>query len=120
MWFSSNFRPELADQRDTNLDWKSKKVAVIGNGSSGVRIATALQPEASKLINYIRTPTWIFPVFLAEYGPSTGAMGNFTYTEEQRLEFAKKPETLEDCATVWKSSKYILRGFRGIHAEIER
>lgn len=38
-------------QWDTNADWKDKRVAVIGNGSSGIQLVTALQPSISVMIH---------------------------------------------------------------------
>ncbi|KAH0831531.1 hypothetical protein AYO21_11331 [Fonsecaea monophora] len=45
-------------------DFTGKTVAVIGNGSSGVQIVPAIQPEVGKLIHFIRSPTWIAPSHL--------------------------------------------------------
>jgi cation diffusion facilitator CzcD-associated flavoprotein CzcO len=38
---------------------KGKKVAVIGNGSSGIQIVPNLQPHVQSLDHYVRGPTWI-------------------------------------------------------------
>ncbi|KAK2603294.1 hypothetical protein N8I77_009760 [Diaporthe amygdali] len=46
---------------DKTFDWTGKRVAVIGNGSSGVQIVPAIQQRARELVHFIRGPTWIVP-----------------------------------------------------------
>ncbi|KAK1512517.1 monooxygenase [Colletotrichum costaricense] len=48
---------------DDKFDWKGKRVAIIGNGSSGVQIVPAVQrgKDAKEMIHFIRGPTWIMP-----------------------------------------------------------
>ncbi|OCT52651.1 putative sterigmatocystin biosynthesis monooxygenase stcW [Cladophialophora carrionii] len=74
---------------DNTYSWEGKKVAVIGNGSSGIQIVAAMQPKVSKLVTYIRNPTWISINFCAD---KTTDGKNFTYTEEQRKAFRENPE----------------------------
>ncbi|KAK1636390.1 flavin-binding monooxygenase [Colletotrichum phormii] len=42
-------------------DFAGKRVAVIGNGSSGVQMVPAVQKDAKEMIPFIRGPTWIMP-----------------------------------------------------------
>ncbi|KIW84398.1 hypothetical protein Z517_03648 [Fonsecaea pedrosoi CBS 271.37] len=44
-----------------SFDYRNKKVAVIGNGSSGVQIVPSIQPHVKELVHLIRSPTWIAP-----------------------------------------------------------
>ncbi|KIV97955.1 hypothetical protein PV10_01650 [Exophiala mesophila] len=44
-----------------DFDYHNKRVAVIGNGSSGVQIVPALQPDVTNLFHFVRSPTWILP-----------------------------------------------------------
>lgn len=44
-----------------DFDYKGKTVAVIGNGSSGIQIVPAIQPDVKRLVHVVRTPTWIIP-----------------------------------------------------------
>ncbi|OAG43116.1 hypothetical protein AYO21_02735 [Fonsecaea monophora] len=44
-----------------SFDYRNKKVAVIGNGSSGVQIVPSIQPHVKELVHFIRSPTWIAP-----------------------------------------------------------
>ncbi|EXJ60491.1 hypothetical protein A1O7_04644 [Cladophialophora yegresii CBS 114405] len=74
---------------DNNYSWEGKKVAVIGNGSSGIQIVAAMQPKVEKLVTYIRNPTWISINFCAD---KTTDGKNFTYTEEQRKTFRENPQ----------------------------
>jgi cation diffusion facilitator CzcD-associated flavoprotein CzcO len=42
-----------------DVEYKGKRVAVIGNGSSGIQIVPNLQPHVEVLDHYVRGPTWI-------------------------------------------------------------
>ncbi|KZV71680.1 FAD/NAD-P-binding domain-containing protein [Peniophora sp. CONT] len=48
---------------DVLESWKDKNVAVIGNGSTGIQLVTALQPRVKALTNFIRRKTWISTSF---------------------------------------------------------
>ncbi|KAL4901245.1 hypothetical protein BDW74DRAFT_170383 [Aspergillus multicolor] len=76
------------------LQYAGKKVAVIGNGSSGIQIVPAMQPDVKQLVHVIRSPTWITPSRLdlmnseladIEIGPD----GKFTANQTKR--FATDP-----------------------------
>jgi len=69
---------------DNSYDWEGKKVAVIGNGSSGIQIVAAMQPKVSKLVTYVRSPTWISVNFCAEKAKDGK---NFEYSEEDKIKF---------------------------------
>ena len=51
---------------DTKFDYKNKKVAVIGAGSSGIQVVPAIQPHVSHLDHYIRSRTWVATTFAQE------------------------------------------------------
>ncbi|KAH7072085.1 hypothetical protein BKA63DRAFT_605008 [Paraphoma chrysanthemicola] len=77
---------------DASVDLKGKRIAVIGSGASGIQVVPQLQPIASKLISFNRSPTWVAPEFagqLAREGRNT------TYTEEEKEEFRNHPEKLK-------------------------
>ncbi|MBF6211165.1 NAD(P)/FAD-dependent oxidoreductase [Nocardia puris] len=44
---------------DDSIETAGKRVAVIGTGSTGVQIVSALQPEAATLTQFARTPQWV-------------------------------------------------------------
>ncbi|CAK7237122.1 hypothetical protein SBRCBS47491_009868 [Sporothrix bragantina] len=58
-----SFQGELVHSANwpEKFDYASKTVAVIGNGSSGVQILPAIQPDVKKLVHFVREPTWIVP-----------------------------------------------------------
>ncbi|SCN82413.1 related to monooxigenase [Fusarium fujikuroi] len=65
---------------DASVDLSGKRVAVIGAGSSALQIVPTIQPVVSKLVNFIRSPTWV----TAEYGQAFARAGRdtrFTETE---------------------------------------
>ncbi|KAK5049830.1 hypothetical protein LTR84_003948 [Exophiala bonariae] len=87
-----SFKGELlhSAQWRQEVDLKQKRVAVIGNGSSGIQLVTALQPEASHLTTFIRNPTWISTSYAQKFAGPNGA--NFEYSQEQRDEFRNNAE----------------------------
>jgi hypothetical protein len=66
-------------------------VAVLGNGSSGLQIVPAIQPQVGKLVNYVRQPTWVSINFLSDKTPE-GV--NFKYSEEQKKAWREDPTAL--------------------------
>ncbi|WP_235015416.1 NAD(P)/FAD-dependent oxidoreductase [Oceanicoccus sp. KOV_DT_Chl] len=47
---------------DHSVPLADKRIGVIGNGSTGVQIISALSSQAAKLIHFQRTAQWIMPV----------------------------------------------------------
>ena len=59
------------------------RVGVIGNGSTGVQLVTALSTRAAQVVHFQRSPQWIMPV------------PYFEYSEEEREAFRKDPALIE-------------------------
>ncbi|ORY62182.1 uncharacterized protein BCR38DRAFT_234267 [Pseudomassariella vexata] len=88
-----------------NFDWADKTVAVIGNGSTGVQIVPAIQPDAKQLYHLIRTPTWIVPPRVMSMmmmgGPAQEILGEIemdemeNFTPAQIKKFKTQPEFYE-------------------------
>lgn len=68
---------------DHDVPLDGRRIGVIGNGSTGVQIVSALAGRMAKLEHYQRTAQWIMPV------------DNTPYTEEQRAAF-QDPEVLAE------------------------
>lgn len=66
---------------DHSVALDGKRIGVIGNGSTGVQIISALAGRAAHLEHYQRTPQWIMPV------------ENGEFSEEERAAF-RDPEVL--------------------------
>jgi cation diffusion facilitator CzcD-associated flavoprotein CzcO len=49
-------------QWEHTVDIAGRKVAIIGTGSTGVQITTAIATETRELLLFQRTPAWIFPL----------------------------------------------------------
>lgn len=77
--------------RDESCQWAGKRVAVIGNGSSAIQIVPQMQPAAAKLVNYVRSATWISANIAGQYAKNGK---NFEYTEKERQEFRENPDVL--------------------------
>ncbi|KAJ3998549.1 FAD/NAD-P-binding domain-containing protein [Lentinula boryana] len=71
------------------FDYKNKRVAVIGSGSSGIQVLATIQPDVKQLYHWIRSPTWITPGFAQQFAAPGGQ--NFRYTEEQKKKYADDP-----------------------------
>jgi cation diffusion facilitator CzcD-associated flavoprotein CzcO len=44
---------------DQSIDTTGRRIAVIGNGSTGVQIISALQRDAAHIAHFVRTPQWV-------------------------------------------------------------
>jgi cation diffusion facilitator CzcD-associated flavoprotein CzcO len=51
--------PVVHTARWSDIDTRGKRVAVIGAGSTGVQVFSALQPEAAHITHFARTPQWV-------------------------------------------------------------
>lgn len=67
---------------DHRVPLAGRRIGIIGNGSSGVQIVSALVERAAKLTHFQRTAQWIMRV------------ENGVYTEEQKAAFRSDPELL--------------------------
>lgn len=75
---------------DPAIDWTGKRVALIGNGSSGIQILPQVQPGAKHVVSYTRNPTWIASSLLAEDGKP------LVYDEEHRKRLRENPGELRE------------------------
>lgn len=51
--------PVVHTARWNGVDTAGKRIAVIGTGSSGVQVFSALQPGAARITHFARTPQWV-------------------------------------------------------------
>ncbi|KAJ4485928.1 FAD/NAD-P-binding domain-containing protein [Lentinula aciculospora] len=73
-----------------DFDYKDKRVAVIGSGSSGIQVLATIQRDVKQLYHWIRSPTWITPGFAQQFAGPGGK--NFRYTEEQKKKYSEDPK----------------------------
>ncbi len=59
------------------------KVGLIGSGSTGVQIVTAINKKVEKLVHFQRSPQWVMPV------------PYFLYSEEEREAFRRDPALID-------------------------
>ena len=69
-------------QWDHSVPLDGKRVGIIGNGSTGIQIISALASRAGKLCHFQRSAQWIMPV------------ENRPYTEEEKAALRNDPELL--------------------------
>lgn len=75
---------------DPSFDVTNKKVAVIGNGASGIQLVANIQEKVGQLDHYARSGTWIGRSFGLETAPA-----NFKFTPEDVRNF-KDPAVYRD------------------------
>lgn len=46
---------------------QNRRVAVIGNGSSGIQIVPGMLPKVMHIDHYVRNRTWVSPTFAREH-----------------------------------------------------
>jgi cation diffusion facilitator CzcD-associated flavoprotein CzcO len=94
------------------FDFKGKKVALIGSGSSAVQILPNLQPIVGQLDDYVRNQMWLSPRFGADYALERNpelADTNFVLTEEMRRRFK------DDDKYYWTYRKEMERRMNSLH-----
>jgi hypothetical protein len=74
--------------RDTDL--KGKRVALIGNGSTGVQILPAILDQVKSVKVYIRSRTWVTAGFAQRFAGPNGS--NVVFSEEQKKVWEENPE----------------------------
>jgi cation diffusion facilitator CzcD-associated flavoprotein CzcO len=70
---------------DSTVNLSGKHVGLIGNGSSGIQVLPAIQPEVSKVTTFIREPTYVSPV---------QGLEQRTFTAQDISDFENKPGVL--------------------------
>lgn len=84
---------------DHDYDYSNKRIAVIGNGSSGVQIVPQLvKLPGTSVTNFCRGPSWIYyRVPPSQHLGKSGKTGkNPTYSEEEKTNFTIAPEKMRD------------------------
>ena len=61
---------------DDSLVTTGKKIAVIGTGSTGVQVVSALQPVEEHVTHFMRSPQWVLwaPMWLPQIAPISGLL----------------------------------------------
>lgn len=68
---------------DNSAPIKDARVGLIGSGSTGIQIVTAINKQVAKLTHFQRSPQWVMPV------------PYFAYTEEERAAFRADPKLID-------------------------
>ena len=76
---------------DPNFDPSGKRVAVIGNGASGIQVVPELQKVVKHLDHYARSRTWI----AGSIGGRDRQVGRMLFSEDQLKEFEDPVKYLE-------------------------
>lgn len=77
-----------ASNWDPSFEPKDKRVAVIGNGASGIQVVANLQKSVARLDHYARNKTWI----AASWAGDERTFGPQPYSEEQKKKFEADPQ----------------------------
>ncbi|KAE8141790.1 hypothetical protein BDV38DRAFT_278573 [Aspergillus pseudotamarii] len=70
-----------------DVDVRGKRIAVLGNGASGIQCVSALRDEAGEIIHFAPHPTWLGPEAFVE---------NPEYDEQEKLKFCRIPQAYHD------------------------
>jgi cation diffusion facilitator CzcD-associated flavoprotein CzcO len=62
-------------QLKPDLQPQGKRIAVIGNGSSGIQVVPAMLPDVAHIDHYARSRTWLAPTFAREKIDERGGAG---------------------------------------------
>jgi cation diffusion facilitator CzcD-associated flavoprotein CzcO len=86
-----------SSQWDPNFEIAGKKVALIGNGASGLQVLPELQKLASQVDHYARNPTWVASSFGGEdlsrdIPISEGVKSKLASSPEEYLKYRKSAE----------------------------
>ncbi|THG96306.1 hypothetical protein EW026_g5501 [Hermanssonia centrifuga] len=87
---SGNWDLGGASWEDDVKEWKDKNVAVIGIGSTGLQVVSALQNKIGKLYNFARGRAWIAPPFVRDTFSQllsrdlAAADENYVFTEDEK------------------------------------
>lgn len=68
---------------DDSIPLDGRRIGVIGNGSTGVQIVSALSTRADRIVHFQRSPQWIMPV------------QNFIYSETERHAFRSDTSNID-------------------------
>ncbi|KAH7368214.1 4-hydroxyacetophenone monooxygenase [Plectosphaerella cucumerina] len=77
-----------ASNWDETFDPRGKKIAVIGNGASGIQLTTHLQRVAGRVDHYARNKTWV----PASFAGDETSIDPIAYPQEQRDRFRDDPD----------------------------
>ena len=86
-------------QWDSAYPWQGKRIALIGNGSTGVQIIPHLAREAERLICFQRSAQWIMPVKNKYYGKLHKFLGKYLPGFKQ-LQYWSHRKTFENFTTL--------------------
>lgn len=87
---------------DESLPLAGRNVAVVGNGSTGIQLVTALQRVANKVYQVQRSAQWV-------------RMRPFNvYSDEDKERFREHPELMEDIAYEWLLGEGAKRWINGV------
>ncbi|KAI4678500.1 uncharacterized protein J4E84_008756 [Alternaria hordeiaustralica] len=95
---------------DVSFDPTGKRVAVIGNGASGIQVVPNLQPIAKHITHFVRNPTWIATSWAGDertFEPQPYSQEQRKALEDPGLYLAFRKD-LED--RYWRRFRAMIRG----------
>ncbi len=82
---------------DHSVPLDGRRIGIVGNGSTGVQIVSALASRAGALYQFQRTAQWIMP------------SENPAYSEEEKAEYREHPELLREIRSAFASDEGVGR-----------
>lgn len=72
---------------------EGKRVAVIGNGASGIQILPNIHSQVEHLDHYVRSKIWVYSSFAQNLHPATAEQpGGYQYSDEEQAHFRNDPQ----------------------------
>lgn len=131
--YSVGLGPPISREKEVaglNFCSQNQRIAVIGNGSSGIQIVPALLPKVAHIDHYVRSRTWIAPSFARDYieqrgegldncepplrSPGLSVFSNLLILLSQTLSLPRKSRhskpIINNTKSFEKVSRYLLSG----------
>ena len=93
---------------DGSVDFRGKRVGLIGTGSSGAQLLPMIARHAAEVVVFQRTPNWVMPVsgYDTEYAPEAKWLashlpGYARWTRHAALRLDRQIEPLQELDPVW-------------------
>jgi len=105
---------------EEGYDLTGKKVAVIGAGSSGVQIVSAVQKKVEKLYHWVRSPIWITAAFGHSWAGKDGANFECMYNHRPCTSQLTHPDTPEQLQYLQENPKKYMEYRKQIENELNQ
>ncbi|KAJ4503944.1 hypothetical protein HRR83_008758 [Exophiala dermatitidis] len=77
---------------DESYDFSGKRIAVVGNGASGIQVLVNLLSRVEHISHFVRSRQWVLPTFAAGFIEAKSSLpGGYVFTKAEKDKFASDP-----------------------------